>query len=166
MFPTWQMIKVYFLYQYGRTWGDSLSFEYPKESESQTFRLQKKTLHQEVGKHFDILNRKFSNSTTNQQQQVIWSRTTDKINALGVAIRHASEVTDKWRNTTSKTKNVLPSLELNWRQQLTTGNCDCIIPGHCQFQRDWMWTWDRCSTNRYTFFLMLRFFISFWFLVF
>jgi hypothetical protein len=37
---------------------------------------------------------------TNHQKKAIWARITDKINALGVAIRTASEVRDKWRNTT------------------------------------------------------------------
>ena len=62
-------------------------------------------LQHEVGKHFEILNRKFSNTTTNHQKKAIWARITDKINALGIAIRTASEVRDKWRNTTSKAKS-------------------------------------------------------------
>jgi hypothetical protein len=62
---------------------------------------EEEMLQHEVGKHFEILNRNFSNTTTNRQKKAIWARITDKINALGVAIRTASEVRDKWRNTTS-----------------------------------------------------------------
>ena len=62
---------------------------------------EEEMLQHEVGKNFEILNRNFSNTTTNHQKKAIWARITDKINALGVAIRTASEVRDKWRNTTS-----------------------------------------------------------------
>ena len=68
---------------------------------------EEEMLQHEVGKHFEILNRKFSNTTTNHQKKAIWARITDKINALGFAIRTASEVRDKWRNITSKAKSVL-----------------------------------------------------------
>jgi hypothetical protein len=74
-------------------------------------------LQHEVGKHFEILNRKFSNTTTNHQKKAIWARITDKINALGVAIRTASEVRDKWRNTTSKAKSAFTYIERNCRKQ-------------------------------------------------
>jgi hypothetical protein len=78
---------------------------------------EEEMLQHEVGKHFEILNRKFSNTTTNHQKKAIWARITDKINALGVAIRTASEVRDKWRNTTSKAKSAFTYIERNCRKQ-------------------------------------------------
>jgi hypothetical protein len=55
------------------------------------------------------LNRKLSNSTTNQQKKIVWSNITEKVNALEVASRNPSEVRDKWRNITSKAECFYPA---------------------------------------------------------
>ena len=53
---------------------------------------EEEMLQHEVGKHFEILNRNFSNTTTNHQMKAIWARITDKINALGVAISNGGHL--------------------------------------------------------------------------
>ena len=76
---------------------------------------EEEMLQHEVGKHFEILNRKFSNTTTNHQKKVIWARITDKINALGVAIRVRFEINGE--TPLQKQRVLLQYIERNCRKQ-------------------------------------------------
>lgn len=54
-------------------------------------------IHNEV-KANPVLERKFSNTCTNQKKQTIWLGITEKVNAVGNTRRTVNEVRDKWRN--------------------------------------------------------------------
>ncbi|CAG2217811.1 unnamed protein product [Mytilus edulis] len=62
-------------------------------------------IQQLVEKHSSIINGKLTNTVTNQLKKV-WDDIAMKVNSLGVALRTATEVRNKWRNTTRVAKAV------------------------------------------------------------
>ncbi|CAG2213553.1 unnamed protein product [Mytilus edulis] len=63
-------------------------------------------IQQLVEKHSSIINGKLTNTVTNQLKKKVWDDIAIKVNSLGVAIRTATEVRNKWRNTTRVAKAV------------------------------------------------------------
>lgn len=62
-------------------------------------------IQQEVEKNLSVLTGKLNNHTTIKQKNQIWEDITSKVNSLGVAFRTATEVRNKWRNTTREAKS-------------------------------------------------------------
>lgn len=63
-------------------------------------------IQQLVEKHSSVINGKLTNTVTNQLKKKVWDDIAIKVNSLGVAIRTATEVRNKWRNTTRVAKAV------------------------------------------------------------
>ncbi|CAG2239364.1 unnamed protein product [Mytilus edulis] len=63
-------------------------------------------IQQLVEKHSGVINGKLTNTVTNQLKKKVWDDIAIKVNSLGVAIRTATEVRNKWRNTTRVAKAV------------------------------------------------------------
>ncbi|VDH92652.1 Hypothetical predicted protein [Mytilus galloprovincialis] len=63
-------------------------------------------IQQLVEKHSGVINGKLTNTVTNQLKKKVWDDIAIKVNYLGVAIRTATEVRNKWRNTTRVAKAV------------------------------------------------------------
>ncbi|CAG2194248.1 unnamed protein product [Mytilus edulis] len=63
-------------------------------------------IQQLVEKHSSIINGKLTNTVTNQLKKKVWDDIAMKVNSLGVALRTATEVRNKWRNTTRVAKAV------------------------------------------------------------
>ena len=76
-------------------------------------------LTERVQDNLSLIQRKFTNSVTNQKKNEMWKKIADAVNAVGVAMRTTAEVREKWRNLQSQAKKEFS--ELAKEQKKTCG---------------------------------------------